>query len=153
MGQSPRLPGMAEEQEARSEPLVAAHAQRMARAVRDRIELVPRSLEDRVAAEHPARAIWALLGRLELGAFATKIRAAVDGPGRPASDPRVLLGRWMLATVEGIGVSRQGSDGGLVAPPEAQVAERTGRHPEQAMSAASLRVKRRISHPGMQVGL
>ena len=31
----------------------------------------------------------------------------MDGPGRPASDPRVLLGLWMLATVEGIGSARR----------------------------------------------
>jgi transposase len=87
--------------------VVGAQAQRIARAVRDQIELVPQSLEDRVAFDHPARAIWALLERLELGAFYTQIRAAVDGPGRPASDPRVLLGLWMLATVEGIGSARR----------------------------------------------
>jgi transposase len=110
MSQPPQLPGMPEEQEPQPKPpkpLVAPHAQRIARAVRDRIELVPQSLDDRVAADHPARAIWALLERLELGAFSTTIRAAVDGPGRPASDPRVLLGLWMLATVEGIGSARR----------------------------------------------
>ena len=107
MSQSRQLPGMPEEEEARSKPLVAAHAQRIARAVRDQIELVPQSLEDRVAADHPVRAIWAMLERLDLRAFSTKMRAAVDGPGRPASDPRVLLGLWMLATVEGIGSARR----------------------------------------------
>jgi len=86
---------------------MGAHAQRIARAVRDQVELVPQSLEERVAPEHPARAIWAVLERLDLGAFYTRIRAAVDGPGRPASDPRVLLGLWLLATVEGIGSARR----------------------------------------------
>jgi transposase len=107
MSQPPQLPGMPEARAKQPEPLVAPHAQRIARAVRDQIELVPQSLEDRVAAEHPARAIWMMLDRLELGAFYTQIRAAVDGPGRPASDPRVLLGLWMLATVEGIGSARR----------------------------------------------
>jgi transposase len=107
MSQSPQLPGMPEEQERAPRPPVGAHAQRIARAVRDQVELVPQSLDDRVAVDHPARAIWTLLERLELGAFYTTIRAAVDGPGRPASDPRVLLGLWMLATVEGIGSARR----------------------------------------------
>jgi transposase len=98
---------MPEESVQQAKPVVGAQAQRIARAVRDQIELVPQSLEDRVAVDHPARAIWALLERLELGAFYTQIRAAVDGPGRPASDPRVLLGLWMLATVEGIGSARR----------------------------------------------
>src|SRR5688572_13642223 len=83
MSQPPQLPGMPEEQEAQQKPPVGAHRQRIARAVRDQIELVPQSLEDRVAMDHPARAIWVLLERLELGAFYTRIRAAVDGPGRP----------------------------------------------------------------------
>src|SRR3954464_8805814 len=107
MSQPPQLPGMPEEQAPLPKPSVRAQAQRIARAVRDQIELVPQSLEDRVAQNHPARAIWLLLERLELAAFYTRIRAAVDGPGRPASDPRVLLGLWMLATVEGIGSARR----------------------------------------------
>ncbi len=107
MSQAPQLPGMPKEQDARSKPLVAAHAQRIARAVRDQVELVPQSLEDRVAVDHPARAIWALLERLDLSGFYRQVRAVVDGPGRPASDPRVLLGLWMLATVEGIGSARR----------------------------------------------
>jgi transposase len=107
MSQSPPLPGMPEEHAARPRPPVGAQAQRIARAVREQIELVPRSLEETVALDHPARAIWALLERLDLSGFYRQIRAAVDGPGRPASDPRVLLGLWLLATVEGIGSARR----------------------------------------------
>jgi len=107
MSQAPQLPGMPAEQERPPKPPVGAQARRIARAVRDQVELVPQSLEERVAVDHPARAIWALLERLELGAFYATIRAAVDGPGRPASDPRVLLGLWLLATVEGIGSARR----------------------------------------------
>jgi transposase len=107
MSEQPTLPEMPEAGEPSPPGLVGARAQRIARAVRDQVELVPQSLEERVAPEHPARAIWALLERLDLGAFYTMIRAAVDGPGRPASDPRVLLGLWLLATVEGIGSARR----------------------------------------------
>jgi transposase len=107
MSEQSMLPEMPKAGEAGPVPLVGARAQRIARAVRDQVELVPQSLEERVAAEHPARAIWATLERLDLGVFYTRIRAAVDGPGRPASDPRVLLGLWMLATVEGIGSARR----------------------------------------------
>lgn len=106
MSQTPQLPGMPEERARPAPPSVGAQAQRIARAVRDQVELVPQSLEERVALDHPARAIWAVLERLDLTAFYVGIRAAVDGPGRPASDPRVLLGLWLLATVEGIGSAR-----------------------------------------------
>ena len=107
MSSSPQLPGMPEEQAQPSKPLVGAHAQRIARAVRDQVELVPQSLEERVGSDHPARAIWAVVERLDLSRFYAPIRAAVDGPGRPASDPQVLLGLWLLATVEGIGSARR----------------------------------------------
>ena len=56
-----------------------------AREQREQIEQVPRSLEETVTLNHPARAIWALLERLDLRAFSTRSRAEVEGPGRPAS--------------------------------------------------------------------
>lgn len=108
MSEPPQLPGLPEVEGTRPlAPPVGTRGQRIARAVREQIELVPQSLEERVAADHPARAIWAVLERLDLTAFYARIRAAVDGPGRPASDPRVLLGLWLLATVEGIGSARR----------------------------------------------
>jgi transposase len=107
MSEHPTLPEMPAGGPASAVPEVGARAQRIARAAREQIELVPRSLEETVAEDHPARAIWALLERLDLRGFYTRIRAAVDGPGRPASDPRVLLGLWLLATVEGIGSARR----------------------------------------------
>src|SRR3954447_338190 len=112
MREQPTLPEMPEVSEGGAELAASAGPvlsgrQRIARAVRDRVELVPQSLDERVAEDHPVRAIWLLLERLESGAFDAKIRAAVDGPGRPASDPRVLLGLRILATVEGIGGARR----------------------------------------------
>lgn len=101
------LPGMPEGTGVSLERPVSLAAQRIARAVREQVEMVPQSLEERVREDHPVRAIWALLERLDLGALYAPIRAAVDGPGRPASDPRVLLGLWVLATVEGIGSARR----------------------------------------------
>ena len=56
---------------------------------------------------HPARAIWGLLIGLNLDGFYRKIKAVVGRPGHPATDPRVLLALWLLATVEGIGSARR----------------------------------------------
>jgi transposase len=102
----PEMPEAAESLTAVPAPTVAG-AQRIARAMRQQVELVPQSLEDRVAADHPVRAIWGLVERLDLSRFSAGIRVALDGPGRSASDPKVLLGLWMLATVEGIGSARR----------------------------------------------
>jgi transposase len=107
MSKQPTLPEMPAAKVGDAKVGVALHAQRIMRAAREQIELVPRSLEETVAEDHAARAIWALLEQLDLSGFYTRIRAAIDGPGRPASDPRVLLGLWMLATVEGVGSARR----------------------------------------------
>jgi transposase len=56
--------------------------------------------------DHPARAIWGLLDELDLSGFYSSIKAVLDGPGRPTTDPQVLLAVWLLATVEGIGSAR-----------------------------------------------
>lgn len=82
-------------------------AARVVRAVRSQVEWAPRDLESALAADHPARAIWAFLERLDLSAFYARVRSVAAGPGRPAADPRVLLALWLLATVEGVGSARQ----------------------------------------------
>jgi transposase len=79
---------------------------RVVRPIREQVEMVPQRLDDTLPPEHPARAIWALLEQLDLEAFYADIRAVLDGPGRPASDPRVLLALWILATTEGVGSAR-----------------------------------------------
>jgi len=68
---------------------------------------MPRDLDSLLTEEHPARAIWALLEGLELSAFYAAIKAVLDRPGHPATDPRVLLALWVYATVEGVGSARR----------------------------------------------
>jgi transposase len=80
---------------------------RVVRAVRNQIEWAPRALDALLAADHRARALWAFLERLDLSAFYAGIKAVVSGSGRPASDPRVLLGLWVYATVQGVGSARR----------------------------------------------
>lgn len=105
--QEPLLAELPEIQEPVTPLPTRPEAARVVRPVRDQLALVPRSLDEAVPADHPARAIWALLERLDLSAFYATIKAVVDGPGRPASDPRVLLALWLLATVDGVGSARR----------------------------------------------
>lgn len=79
---------------------------RVVRAVRTQAEWVIRDLDATLPEDHLARAIWAFLEGLDLSAFYASIRAVVDRPGRPASDPRVLLALWVYATLEEIGSAR-----------------------------------------------
>ena len=80
---------------------------RVIRPVREQLQWVARDLEAMVAPEHPARAIWGLLESLDLSAFYGAIKAVVERPGRPTTDPQVLLALWLLATVEGVGSARK----------------------------------------------
>ena len=89
-----------------SEPTRPEQA-RVVRPQRGQVEWAPRDLEAVLPEDHPARAIWAYLERLDLSGFYRSIQAVLAGPGRSATDPQVLLALWLLATVEGVGSARQ----------------------------------------------
>ena len=80
---------------------------RVVRPVREQLQWVAVDLEEAVAQDHAARAIWGLLEKLDLSAFYGSIKAVVDRPVRPTTDPQVLLAVWLLATVEGVGSARR----------------------------------------------
>ena len=71
--------------------------------MRNQIQMVMQDLDATLPEEHQVRAIWDFLDRLDLSAFYASIQAVEGGPGRPASDPQVLLALWVYATVEGLG--------------------------------------------------
>ncbi len=90
------------------QPVVTQPGQaRLRRPVRNQIEMMLRDLDSLVSEDHPVRAIWAYLQKLNLSAFYASIKAVLDAPGRPASDPQVLLALWIYATVEGVGSARR----------------------------------------------
>ena len=80
---------------------------RVVRPVRNQIQFLMQDLDATVPEDHQARVIWDFLDRLDLSAFYASIQAVQGGPGRPASDPQVLLALWVLATVEGLGSARK----------------------------------------------
>jgi transposase len=63
-------------------------------------------LEDLLTPEHHARAIWQFVQGLDLTPLCEPIRAVEGKPGRPATDPQILVALWLYATVEGIGSAR-----------------------------------------------
>lgn len=109
MGQE-RLFGQDEVAEATSSgektPTLPSQA-RLNEPVRNQLEWVPRTLNSMLPDSHRARAIWAIVERLDLKAFYAPIKAVEGRPGHPASDPRVLLALWLYATAEGVGSARQ----------------------------------------------
>jgi transposase len=80
---------------------------RLLRPCREQVEWTPRALEAAIPPDHPARAIWAMLERLDLSAFYASIKAVLGRPGHPTTDPQVLLALWLYATAEGVGSARQ----------------------------------------------
>jgi len=65
------------------------------------------NVEELIAADHKARAIWELTGRMNLGRFTEPLRSTRGSAGRPAWDPRLLVSVWVYAYSEGIGSARE----------------------------------------------
>jgi transposase len=63
-------------------------------------------LESLVVDDHPVRAVWSFVEGLDLRWFYDRIKARGETPGRPATDPRILLALWLYATADGIGSAR-----------------------------------------------
>ena len=87
--------------------LTSPRQARVLRPMRNQVEWVERDLDASLPEDHPARAIWAFLERLELSAFYASIKSVEGHPGHPTTDPQVLLALWLYATSEGIGSARQ----------------------------------------------
>lgn len=63
-------------------------------------------LESLVVEDHPVRAVWCFVEGLDLQVFYDRIKARGETPGRPATDPHILLALWLYATADGIGSGR-----------------------------------------------
>lgn len=74
---------------------------------RDQIELRAVDLDALLAADHPARNVWAFVQALDLGPLYAQIKSVQGGRGAPAIDPAILVALWLLATVEGVGSARE----------------------------------------------
>ena len=64
-------------------------------------------VEHLISEDHLARAIWTLVGRLNLSAFYQGIESSTEEGGRPAIDPQLLISLWVYAYSQGIGSARE----------------------------------------------
>lgn len=64
-------------------------------------------VERLIEAEHPARAIWDLVGRLKMEGFYAPIAAVEGNAGRTPWDPRLLVSLWIYAYSRGISSARE----------------------------------------------
>lgn len=83
-----------------------AEGPRLVSPDRRQLLLQPMDLEGLVGEDHPVRGIWAVVEKLDLSAFYDEIAARGSDPGRPATDPTVLLALWVYANSEGVGSAR-----------------------------------------------
>lgn len=64
-------------------------------------------VERLVEEDHPVRAIWELVGQMDLEPYYVGIEAVEGEPGRPVWDPRLLISLWIYALKEGISSARE----------------------------------------------
>jgi transposase len=64
-------------------------------------------VERLIEADHPARAIWELVGRLDLSRYYAAIAAVEGRAGRDHTDPQVLISLWLYAYSRGTSSARE----------------------------------------------
>lgn len=74
---------------------------------RQQMLLRPVEVEKLVDLDHPVRAIWELVGRLNLEFFYAEIESVEGVAGRPVWDPRLLISLWIYAYKEGVNSARE----------------------------------------------
>lgn len=80
---------------------------RLLTADRHQMRFVPTDLDSLLEEDHPARAIWAVVEKLDLSKFEDTIAARGEKAGRPAIDPKILTALWLYATRDGVGSARE----------------------------------------------
>ena len=85
----------------------ARRAVRLKQINRQQMLLRPVEVEKLVEQDHPVRAIWELVGRLDLGPFYVDIEAVEGVAGRPVWDPQLLISLWLYAYKDGVSSARE----------------------------------------------
>lgn len=67
----------------------------------------PQTFDQLIPPDHRARGIVKFVEELDLTSFYESIRSRGSDPGRPATDPAMLIALWLFATSEGVGSARQ----------------------------------------------
>jgi transposase len=80
---------------------------RLKRVNRQQMLLRAVDVEKLIEADHPARAIWELVGRLDRSGFTEEIASVEGEAGRPAYDPQLLISLWIYAYSEGVSSARE----------------------------------------------
>jgi transposase len=79
---------------------------RLRLADRSQIAMHMCSVDELVAIDHKVRVIWDAVCQMDLSAFTEPIAAREFVEGRPANDPRVMVGLWLWAAVNNVARGR-----------------------------------------------
>lgn len=79
---------------------------RLKRANREQMGWQVVDLDSLLAEDHAVRIVWEWVQGVDVGALEAEIKAVEGRAGQNAIDPRILLGLWLLATLEGVGSAR-----------------------------------------------
>jgi transposase len=74
---------------------------------RHQMILHPVDIEHLIPEDHEARAIWELVGSLDLSSYYGRIDAVEGSAGSPAYDPRLLVSLWVYAYSKGTNSARE----------------------------------------------
>jgi transposase len=85
----------------------AARPPRLQRPDRSQADPNPKTIDELIPEDDPARLVWELVQDLDMTALYEKIKSVEGHAGRPAIDPQILVGLWAYATVEGISSARR----------------------------------------------
>src|ERR1700682_4384500 len=69
---------------------------------RQQMRMAMIDVEQLIAEDHAARAIWELTGQVDLGAFYEGVRSRQGQAGRPVIDVRLLASLWIYGQSRGI---------------------------------------------------
>jgi transposase len=84
-----------------------ARPPRVQRPDRLQVDPNPKTIDELIPDDHPARLIWALVEKLDMTALYEEIKAVEGHPGRPPIDVAILTALWMYATTQGISSARK----------------------------------------------
>ena len=104
------LPGMestSDEMEKTPETPATGGSLRFRRPDRRQMRMMPVSLDETIPAEHHVRVLWDVVERLDVSAFAARLKVCEGEAGRSATDVRLLVALWLYAATQGIGSARE----------------------------------------------
>jgi transposase len=88
-------------------PVDLDQAPRLRRPDRQQMLMRPCSLDEILADDHDARLVWGLVETWDLAEFRATIRARGETPGRPSTDPMLLIALWLYAATQGVAGGRE----------------------------------------------